>query len=269
MNVILVDDEINALELLKMEGADIPAIASAKSFTHPGEALAYAQKNPVDIAVLDVEMPEMNGIALGQALKKLHSGIVLIYISAYDAYAMEAYRLRAPVYLEKPYSREDIHAAFHTAEKLVGERESVRRQAQVFVRTFGYFDVYVNGELVHFSNKKSKELLALLVDRRGAEVTNEQAITTLWEDAPNDIYHQSKLRRVIKDLKDTLIGVGAGDILITQYNSKAINTDAFSCDYYWLINGDKEVQKTYNGKYMQEYSWAEETVADLYRICGL
>lgn len=269
MNVIIVDDEKNALELLKMECAGIEDISVAGEFTDPAEALRYAGANRVDIAVLDIEMPEMSGIELGKKLKEIDEDIVLMYISAYDAYAMEAYRLQAPVYIEKPYSRQDIVSAFETVKKLARQPKQQENGKKVFIRTFGYFDVYLDGQLIYFKNKKSKEFLALLVDRRGAEVTNDQAITALWEDSVNNIASQSKLRRVVKDLRDTLSQAGIDYILSSRYNSKAVNPDSFACDYYWLLEGDEKIRQLYAGKYMLEYSWAEETVADLYRRYGV
>lgn len=267
MKVILVDDEKNALTLFKRKCAGIFGIKIVASFTRPDEALIYVRDNPVDIAVLDVEMPEINGIELGKRLKELHKQIVLIYISAYDAYAIEAYRLHAPVYLEKPYSNEDIRFAFATAEKLVIQNNKAQPlEKKIFVRTFGYFDVFVDGELVHFRNKKSKELLALLVDRRGSAVNNEQAITILWEDSINDINYQSKLRRAVKDLKDTLQEAGIADILKNWYNSRAVDPKMFLSDYYWFLDGDPPFGDMFMGEYMCEYSWAEETVAKLSQL---
>ena len=53
---------------------------------------------------------------------------------------------------------------------------------RIVIRTFGYFDIFVDGETIPFSCKKAKELLALLVDRRGGFVTTGDAISYLWED---------------------------------------------------------------------------------------
>ena len=55
-------------------------------------------------------------------------------------------------------------------------------EKRIVIRTFGYFDIFVDGETIPFSCKKAKELLALLVDRRGGFVTTGDAISYLWED---------------------------------------------------------------------------------------
>lgn len=261
MRTILVDDEILAMQFFALECANIPEIEIVATFEAPGPALSYAQNHPVDMAVLDIELPEMNGIELGRLLKQINPNVILIYISAHDEYAMQAYRLHAPVYLEKPYSREDVRYAIHTAKLFQ------RTQAKpIFVRTFGYFDVYVNEKLVHFPNKKSKELLAYLVDCRGNSVNNEQAITILWEDAVNDNLYQSRLRRVVKDLRDTLRQAGAENMLISRPNSRAVNLHTFDCDYYLYLADKNRDPSMFPGVYMSEYSWAEETLGYLISI---
>ena len=59
---------------------------------------------------------------------------------------------------------------------------------RIVIRTFGYFDIFVDGETIPFSCKKAKELLALLVDRRGGFVTTGDAISYLWEHVECDLY---------------------------------------------------------------------------------
>ena len=258
MRTILVDDETLAMQFFEMECANIPDIEIVASFETPCAALRYAADHPIDLAVLDIELPEMNGIELGRKLRQINADIILIYISAHDEYAMQAYRLRAPVFLEKPYNRDDVLYAIHTAKLF--QRSS---RKPVVVRTFGNFDVYANDKLVHFPNKKAKELLAYLVDRQGASVTNEQAITILWEDAVNDSRYQSKLRRVVKDLRDTLRQAGAEQLLISYPNSRAVDPKSFDCDYYMLLADKAENLSTFPGFYMSEYSWAEETLGYL------
>lgn len=258
MRTILVDDEILAMQFFMLECSNIPDIEIVAQFEDPLSALEYTRDNTVELAVLDIEMAGMNGIELGRRLKEIDPDIILIYISAHDEYAMQAYRLRAPVFLEKPYNREDILYAIQTAKLFCKDHSK-----QIVIRTFGFFDMYVKGELVYFRNKKSKELLACLVDRQGNSVTNEQAICILWEDAVNDSRYQSKLRRVVKDLRDTLREVGAERILINHPNSRAVDPKTFDCDYYLFLSEKTRDFSAFPGTYMSEYSWAEETLGFL------
>ena len=62
MKVILVDDEPLSLNLFKWECGNMPGFEVVGFFDNSAEALAYAQSHPVDFALLDIDMPEMNGI---------------------------------------------------------------------------------------------------------------------------------------------------------------------------------------------------------------
>ena len=81
---------------------------------------------------------------------------------------------------------------------------NVSEKSNVFIRTFGYFDVFVNDKPIAFKNKKSKELLALLVDRRGGFVTSEEAISFLWEDEDANPVTLARYRKVALRLKNIL-----------------------------------------------------------------
>ena len=61
---------------------------------------------------------------------------------------------------------------------------------------FGYFDVFIDGKAVAFRNKKSKELFALLVDRKGGFVTSDEAISFLWEDEPVNSVTLARYRKL-------------------------------------------------------------------------
>ena len=101
IKTILVDDEILAMRLFELECARFEDIRIIAKFESPVKAIAYAEEHDVDMAILDIEMPEMNGIELGKELRKRRKDIILIFITAHTQYAMDAYQIHAPVYLEK------------------------------------------------------------------------------------------------------------------------------------------------------------------------
>ena len=87
------------------------------------------------------------------------------------------------------------------------------------IRTFGRFDVFVAATLIHFPNAKSKELLALCVDRRGSGVTMEEAIGLLWPDTPYDEKAKRRYRKAIMMLHHTLNMHGIPDIFVSSVDS--------------------------------------------------
>lgn len=139
------------------------------------------------------------------------------------------------------------------------EKRSVR------VRTFGYFDVFVGERPVVFRNKKSKELLALLIDRRGGCISSEEAIGFLWEDEPVTGVTLARYRKVALRLKNTLEEYGIADIVEAVDGKRSIVTDRLQCDLYDYLSGKEEHAQLFKGSYLTNYSWAEVTLGELLR----
>ncbi len=264
MKTILVDDEVHALEIFKYEAENICEIEIIGTFCSGREALEFAEHNEVELAVLDIQIGDMDGIALGNRLKKIHPNIMVIYITAHEDYAMEAHKLHAAAYLTKPYSEGDLRYAVESARLL-----SKRRRKRIFARTFGHFDLFVDGRPIMFKSSKAKELLALLIDRRGGTVTSEQIISVLWEERPNDEATQSLCSKIGKTLQNELKAHQAEQILVTNRGIRRVDTEQFDCDLYDLLDGDRKASEQFIGEYMLEYSWAEGRMALLDKYIGL
>ena len=253
MKTILVDNEMGAINTFMSYVKDIPEVELMGKFTDGMEAAIFAKENPVDLAVMDVEMKGVDGISLGKLLKLLYPDILLIYITYYENYAMDAFRLHAAAYILKPYTREDLCYEIETAKLL-----SRRNKKGIFIKTFGHFDVFVDGKPIMFRSGKAKELLALLVDRQGGTVNTDQIICTLWENRPNDEATQNLCSKMCRALKNELKEYGAENILVSNRGLKRVDTEKFSCDLYDLLEDDVKAKKRFVGDYMLDYSWAEE-----------
>ena len=134
---------------------------------------------------------------------------------------------------------------------------------EIRIRTFGYFDVFVDGKAIAFRNQKSKELFALLVDRRGGFVSSEEAISFLWEDAPADQLMFSRYRKVALRLKKTLEEYGITGAVESVNGKRRIVPERVSCDLFDYLSGKEEHSQLFKGSYLTNYSWAETTLAEL------
>ena len=134
---------------------------------------------------------------------------------------------------------------------------------QVEIQTFGNFDIFVDGKLVLFTKSKAKELLAYLVDRKGASVSSAEIGAVLWEDQPDAELTMDRVQHTKKDLRDILSGYGIKDILLSGWNSLAVDKSRVSCDYFNFLKGDPKAVRSYLGEYMTNYSWSEETAGAL------
>lgn len=137
------------------------------------------------------------------------------------------------------------------------------RSQSVFIRTFGYFDVFVGDQPIAFRNKKAKELLAILVDRRGGYITSEEAICFLWEDEPVNPVTLARYRKAALRLKNTLEEYGIADILESVDGKRRIVPEKIQCDLYQYLSGQETSAQLFNGSYLTNYSWSEATLGEL------
>ena len=156
MKTILVDDMLLDLQLFELKCADMPDFEIVGKFTDPNAAIEYAAGHVVDFALLDIDMPGMDGIHLAQALRRLRSDIIIVFATAHPKFAVEALKMKADYIIFKPFDREDIADVMERA-KLLRRRQCKR----IHFHTFGAFDMLVDGEPVHFRSGKAKELMAL------------------------------------------------------------------------------------------------------------
>lgn len=134
---------------------------------------------------------------------------------------------------------------------------------RVRIRTFGYFDVFVGEKPIAFRNEKSKELFALLVDRRGGFVSSEEAISFLWEEEPANSLTMARYRKVALRLKNILEEYGVADIVESVNGKRRLVPERVSCDLYDYLSGREESSQLFKGTYLTNYSWGESTLAEL------
>lgn len=259
MKMILVDNEQIAVDIFAYEAKEIEDLEIVGTFESGVEAYAYVQEHPVDLAILDTQTKGMDGMALGVLLKRESPDLKIIYITSSDEYARDAIRLNADGYLTKPYSKGELTFCIESARRKMVKK----RVRHIFAKTFGHFDLYVDGQPMMFRSGKAKELLALLIDREGGTVNSDQIIGILWEDRPNDENTQNLCSKLVKTLKKELSDYQIEDLLITNRGIRRINKNRMECDLYQLLAGDPKVMGQYMGEYMVEYSWAESRMASL------
>lgn len=142
-------------------------------------------------------------------------------------------------------------------------KQTLPENRPVSIRTFGYFDVFVGDKPIAFRNKKSKELFALLVDRKGGYVTSEEAISFLWEDEPANTLTLSRYRKVALRLKSTLEEYGISNIVEAVDGKRRIVMEKVDCDLYNYLSGREEYAQLFKGSYLTNYSWGEMTLGEL------
>lgn len=121
LNAIYVDDELPALELIKNYCKEIPEINLLGCFTRAEQALEFIKTNPVDLLILDIEMPEMSGIELA---KIVPADKLVMFITADPTHAAQAFELDVIDYLVKPVFPERLVKAIRKAQDFFNFQES-------------------------------------------------------------------------------------------------------------------------------------------------
>ena len=262
MTILAVDDKKEALKRIAGIVEELRPDAELYTFTSSLDALAKARETEVDTAFISVRMQELSGLDLGQYLKDLYPAVNLIFLSDEKEYAFDAIALRASGYLLKPAEKTTVQTEFAQLRY----PEDVKNRKRVFAQTFGNFEFFVDGKPVAFKYTRTKEIIALLVNNRGAQTTNGEIIASLWEDDGDPEKKASYLSNLRQDLQNTLNKLKLNGLILKQRGSLAIDTKKIECDMYDWIDKKQESRYHYLGDYMNQYSWAEYVHAELDEI---
>ena len=263
MKIICVDDEKLILELTVSLCRCLPQKPEVIGFQKGADALEHFKSHWADIALLDINLADMNGLKLAAKIKAIRPETTVIFLTGYSEYALDALKIHASGYLLKPVSAERLQAEIDYAEQNILKRADEEQSKDIFVQTFGHFDVFVKGRAISFSRSRSKELLAYLVDRHGSIISRTAAFSVLWEDRQYDRPMQKQFDVILRSLRQTLDDNGIGDILEMSRNGIRIVPERFDCDLYRFYEGDPETVNSYRGEYMTDYPWANFTEANI------
>lgn len=247
MKVLLVDDE--NLQLVRLENVCKKVLPTAEFFTYTNPVQAYEESHDkkIDLAFLDIEMSSLNGIQLAKKLKKDNPLIKIIFVTAYNEYALEAYKIHVNGYVTKPVNETRIKEEIDELNSSI----ELKPTKNIQIKCFGNFEVFHNGKPLKFAYQKSKELFAYLVDREGSAINTNELNAVLWEED-----HHSYLRNLIADIQNTLKSVDAQDVFVKRHNECFIDVSKVDCDAYEYKKDNPDAVRMYRGEYMSQYSWA-------------
>ena len=258
MTILIVDDE----EYLRTDLADSLERVS------PGNKLLFASdyysameiinKEHIDIAFLDIQMPGKNGLTLAESIKRNDNRTNIVMVTAYSNYAVNAFRLFVSGYLLKPVMDNDLRDVLDNLRYPV-----IQEKKKLEIMCFGNFEVFVDGKPMKKKKKKEKELLAYLVCLKGASAKRSEITSVIFDESTDTEKNLSYFKKLASGLKKDLDRYGLGDILIHLNNSYSIDTSRFNCDYYDHLAGKASPTRTYKGEFINQYSWAETYIYSL------
>ncbi|AFM43386.1 response regulator containing CheY-like receiver and SARP domains [Desulfosporosinus acidiphilus SJ4] len=276
MRIAAVDDETHVLERFARMAAGVPELSVCGLFETGEQLLAYLRKNPLDAVFLDIEMPGVSGLELSEQIQNLNENIDIIFVTAFNQYAVEAFELQAMDYIMKPMTEERLGK---TIKRLLKTKRRARPQEKPFIQCLGGFDVFLNGKALTWKSSKAKEVLAFLVYKKGVPVGWEKITDAVWPDF-NSEKAQANFHATNYLLRKRLAEAGLAQILKSERGNYRIVADKFDCDVYRLEEMLKNSQLKSNAGlrlleelvlkgYMEAsgYGWAYPRAAELDDLC--
>lgn len=221
MRAVIVDDEPLVAEQIDRMLADV-GVAVLGCCANPHEALGMARALQPDVLFLDIEMPELNGLEIAERVYANKLDMEVVFITAHNQYAIDAFRVNALDYLLKPVMEEDLRRSLERVAKRRQHRTGVPggRQRTVAVELFGQFALYLDGgpEPVRWVTSKCAELLAyMLLQPWEKEVSKWELFEALWS-AHNEEKAGINLRSTVSRINKTLRDGGSGMALASVKN---------------------------------------------------
>ncbi len=225
MKIILVDDEPLALFRLRRaleresEEADIAA-----EYTDPNEVVAGVLAHRPDVVFLDIQMPEIDGLKLGRQLQAAVPGIEIVFVTAYDRYAVKAFELYALDYIMKPVQDDRLRQTLlRVEEKLrIKKAKPMPDAHSPIIRCLGQIRFQLPGreaQLAKWRTSKALELFSYLLHHWNRMVNRGTLLELLWPEVEADkaaqhlytaIYHIRQTLRACK--MDKVIVIRAGEL---------------------------------------------------------
>lgn len=276
IKAILIDDESNALDAMQDQLNEFKDIHIVGRFTNPLEALNKVKGLKADVVFLDIDMPGMTGLEAAEALSELDSELQIVFVTAYNQYAIDAFEVSALDYLLKPVKHERMQK---TVKRLIshGSKENKKQpENQGRVTCFGSFSISLyklEWEQVKWRVNKVKELFAYLVHHRNNGVHKERIVEDIWPDMEIEkavVYLHTciyQIRKMIKQygLQQQLAVKYANDSYQLKMNGVDCDVDEFlqiieneSCVTDRNIYRYEQAAALYRGDYYEEndFFWA-------------
>ncbi|MBU5354685.1 response regulator [Paenibacillus barcinonensis] len=231
MRVVIVDDERLAIMRLQHILEGIEEVEVVATYTNYSELLNDFPRLQPDAAFLDIDMPGMNGLELAANLQGMELDTEIVFITAYDQYALDAFRVNALDYLLKPVDEIALRNTIHRIFKRKERAPAKKKESTARIQCFGHYIVsrLSDGSPVDFPTAKAEELLAYFLIHRDTSLSKWSICESLWPEHEPQKAEQN-LHTTVFRMKKTLLDNGIQIQLSSKkgfYHFQLLE----SCDY--------------------------------------
>jgi len=186
ITAILVDDMRPALRELEFLLKQYPDISIDGMFTDPLSAIEKIGELKPQAVFLDINMPQLQGMDAASRILDLSPETDIVFVTAYDQYAVEAFELHAMDYLLKPITKERMERTVERLRKKVPMSKELH-SSKLQIRCFGRFRMGWEGqEPIKWRIEKARELFAYLLQNHSRKISRDELLDALWpEDSPD------------------------------------------------------------------------------------
>ena len=192
MKVVCVDDEKLALDIMTHLLGKIEKIELVESFQTVKTALDFVFKEEVDVVFLDIEMPEINGLELAEKILEKKPHIDVVFVTAYNEYAVEAFELNAIDYLMKPVKLTRLEKTIERLSKettVKPETNSEEKQNTLQIKLAHNLSFSLGDnpfEPLKWRTAKARELFLYLLQNKNTLVHKGTLMEMLWGEEELD-----------------------------------------------------------------------------------
>lgn len=215
LKVLVIDDEPLARKGMLFRLGSFPELNVVAECGNGKEALEAIQQHQPDLIFLDVEMPGMDGFAVLEQLKQLNFTLpYVIFVTAYDHYALAAFDVNAIDYVLKPVEAERLAAAVNKAMQAIGSKDDQKHKSQlaeVVSRLTGDAPATILERLDKSEPVVDSRFPEAISIKDSGEITRVPVIEIDWVDAAGDYMciHTKDgqthiLRKTMKELEQEL-----------------------------------------------------------------
>ncbi|MCR8659834.1 response regulator [Paenibacillus endoradicis] len=194
--VIIVEDERPILDLHTRLLETYGPFQIMGRFESPFEALQEIPKLKLDALLLDIEMPRMTGLQLAQQLVESGIDLPVIFSTAHQQYAIEAFRVQALDYILKPMTPNTVRQLDSRLQKYYGLKPQITNNNQLHVQLYGQAYVRKGEHLVKWPTRITEELFYYFLLHEGKLCQKWRIIDDLWTNAED--------KRALSNLYNTI-----------------------------------------------------------------
>lgn len=278
MKAILIDDEALALNYLEHQLRKLGEFEIIGKYTDPLLGKQRVEETDADIVFLDIHIPELSGLELAEMLLEQRPDLQVVFVTAYDMYAIKAFELNALDYVLKPVQLDRLRL---TARRLDARRKPGRASLAVTTQNWSIlmFDAFRIFEGVRelaplqWRTAKAQEIFFYLLHHRGKVVSKATLIELLWPDFDLDraypqlytaVYHIRKMLEPFSRERILLQNTADGYLLRLE----GVYLDADEFDHFiqagievseYTVPEYERILKLFKSEYLEgyDYVWAE------------